>query len=97
MTPLPWGAVVLHSRNPTLRNTNLRTTERGQVTIPIALRRKHAIFPDTELAFVEEGDKIVLQINDQRTPGRRLVDHLAGSATTNITVDELMMLSRGER
>lgn len=74
----------------------MHITEKGQVTIPIAIRRKFAILPGTELEFVEDGNQIVLAIRDDRTPGQRLVDHLAGSATRKMTTDELMALTRGD-
>ena len=74
----------------------MHVTEKGQVTIPIAIRRKYVIGPDTEVEFVEDGGRIVLQIRDERTPGQRLVDHLAGSATSTMTTEDLMALTRGE-
>ncbi len=74
----------------------MHATKKGQVTIPLAIRRRFVILPETELEFVEERGKIVLVIKDDRTPGQRLVDHMSGSITTGMTTDELMALTRGE-
>jgi bifunctional DNA-binding transcriptional regulator/antitoxin component of YhaV-PrlF toxin-antitoxin module len=74
----------------------MHATERGQVTIPIAIRRRFAILPDTELDFVADGDQILLKILDERTPGERLIAHMRGKATGGMTTEEVMALTRGE-
>ena len=79
-----------------LENSYMRLSEKGQVTVPIAIRRKYVILPETEVEFVDDGSTIALVIKDERSPGQRLVDHLAGSATIPMTTDELMKLTRGE-
>jgi AbrB family looped-hinge helix DNA binding protein len=36
-------------------------TTKGQLVIPSRIRRKYAIHKGTQIAFVEEGDRIILQ------------------------------------
>ncbi|MBK7127155.1 MAG: AbrB/MazE/SpoVT family DNA-binding domain-containing protein [Dehalococcoidia bacterium] len=36
----------------------MHVTEKGQVTIPIAIRRKYVIGPETEVEFVEDGGRM---------------------------------------
>jgi AbrB family looped-hinge helix DNA binding protein len=36
-------------------------TTKGQLVIPSRLRRKYAIHKGTQIAFLEEGDRIILQ------------------------------------
>jgi bifunctional DNA-binding transcriptional regulator/antitoxin component of YhaV-PrlF toxin-antitoxin module len=78
------------------RSSYMRASVKGQVTIPVSIRRKYVILPDTELEFVEDGEKIILEIRDGRSPGQRLVEQLSGTATSLMTVDELMGLTRGD-
>lgn len=39
----------------------MRVTEKGQVTIPIALRKRYGLQPDVEVEFVEEENGIRIQ------------------------------------
>jgi len=79
----------------------MRVTSKGQVTIPIALREKFGIFPDTEVEFGERGNKITIEKAKPRkgklTRGERIVARAAGSATANLdlTTDQIMAWTRG--
>ncbi len=41
----------------------MRVTQKGQVTIPREIREKAGIFPETEVDFVFDGERIYLQKN----------------------------------
>ncbi len=41
-------------------------TAKGQVTIPVALRRKLGLRPGDHVAFVAEGDRVMLQREETR-------------------------------
>jgi AbrB family looped-hinge helix DNA binding protein len=41
--------------------TNATVTSKGQVVIPAELRKKYGIKAGTQLAFIEEGNMIILQ------------------------------------
>ena len=74
----------------------MRVTSKGQVTIPIEIRRKLGIGPDTELDFDLVGETI--RIRERLGAGSRgqlLVDQLRGKATRRITTDQILALTRG--
>ena len=75
----------------------MRTTSKGQVTIPIAVREKLKLKPHSNVEFVVEGKvAYVRKIAGQQTRGQRVVDLLRGRATVRMSTDEIMALTRGE-
>ena len=49
----------------------MRVTSKGQVTIPQAIRDKYGFLPETDVAFVEEGERVYLVKQPATTtPGR---------------------------
>lgn len=74
----------------------MRVTAKGQVTIPAAIRERFGLLPDTEVEFVVEGDTVRLTraepAGDSR--GRRIVARLRGRASTGMTTDEILALTR---
>ncbi|MBK6319124.1 MAG: AbrB/MazE/SpoVT family DNA-binding domain-containing protein [Dehalococcoidia bacterium] len=76
-----------------------QVTEKGQVTIPIEIRRKFGLRPQTEVEFVEEGGRIVLVRAKEGgvSRGRWIAEQLRGSATNRaLTTEQLMAMTRGE-
>ena len=78
----------------------MRVTSKGQVTIPIAIRRKYGITANSEVAFVESADGPVIRLvpAEGEDPGERVVRVLreAGRhADKGLTTDEIMRLTRG--
>ena len=77
----------------------MRVTSKGQITIPQAIRDKYGFLPETEVAFVEEGERVYLVKQPATTtPGRgqRLLAQLRGRATVRLTTEEILALTRGE-
>jgi len=80
----------------------MRVTTKGQVTIPLHVRKRLGIFPGTEVEFVLRGDSAALRKTDPKknggaSRGERLVALLAGSATDRrYTTDEILSMTRGE-
>ena len=77
----------------------MRVTSKGQVTIPQEIRDKYGFLPQTEVTFVEEGERVYLMKQpDTTTPGRgqRLIAYLRGRATVHMTTEEILALTRGE-
>lgn len=75
----------------------VRITTKGQVTIPQKLRAQYGLDPDTEVTF-EAMDRGVL-IRPARSRDEDLKRRLAratGSATTRMSTDEILQLTRGE-
>jgi AbrB family looped-hinge helix DNA binding protein len=77
----------------------MRVTSKGQVTIPIALREKTGIMPNTEVEFALEGNTILLR-KKPRTKGKKgkttpdWIRRMVGAATVKLTTDEIMKMTR---
>ena len=72
----------------------MKVTRKGQVTIPQALREKYGIAFDSEVDFVEEGNKIVLKKRGSRDRVLSRVRSARGFATIRMTTDEILRLTR---
>jgi AbrB family looped-hinge helix DNA binding protein len=75
-----------------------QVTEKGQVTIPVELRRKFGLLPHTEVEFVEEDGRVFLRPKPGgMNRGRWIAERLRGSRTDfTYTTDEIMAMTRGE-
>lgn len=76
----------------------MRITSKGQVTIPLAIRRAAGLLPNCEVNFKVEGKKVIL-LKAARQPhrGESLIQRLRGRGSVKMTTDEIMALTRGER
>lgn len=75
----------------------MKVTDKGQVTIPIAIRRKAGLLPNTDVEFVVSGRNVILRKSGKaRRRGGKLVAALRGRATRRLSTDEIMALTRGE-
>ena len=79
----------------------MRITSKGQITIPIAIREKAGILPDTELEVALRGDTVtikkVAKDGRRRSRGEEMVARARGTGSVNrhLTTDEIMALTRG--
>lgn len=74
----------------------MRLTSKGQVTIPLPIRRRLGLLPNTEVEFDVVGESVRIRKSAKQSRGRQIVEHLRGTATTGMTTDEIMALTRGE-
>ena len=77
----------------------MRITSKGQVTIPIDIRERLGLLPNTEVRFEVDGNAVRL-VRDERSPsgrGQRLVERMRGRATSGMSTEEIMALTRGDR
>ncbi len=75
----------------------MRITQKGQVTIPAAIRERLGLLPDTEVTFRVEGDHVVLENATARAQrGERVVARLRGRASQTMSTDEILALTRGD-
>jgi antitoxin PrlF len=73
----------------------MRITSKGQVTIPLAIRKKAGLWPNTEVTFtMSRGAVLLRKVTTGERRGRQLVEHLRGKATTRMSTDEIMALTR---
>lgn len=78
----------------------MRITSKGQVTIPIDIREKAGLLPNTEVDFDYDGTVVTLRRAEKpsgRTRGARLVAHLRKfRSKATMSTDEIMALTRSE-
>ncbi|MBI2779304.1 MAG: AbrB/MazE/SpoVT family DNA-binding domain-containing protein [Gammaproteobacteria bacterium] len=73
----------------------MHITSKGQVTIPIEIRNKLGLLPDTEVEFSIENNAVVLRkAGKASVRGKRLIQAMRGKATTRMSTDEIMALTR---
>ncbi|MEJ7848186.1 MAG: AbrB/MazE/SpoVT family DNA-binding domain-containing protein [Pyrinomonadaceae bacterium] len=79
----------------------MRVTTKGQVTIPIEIREKLGIFPNTEVDFIVRGNSAHLvkveADKHKKSRGAAIVERLSGTATDrSLSTDQIMALMRGD-
>ena len=75
----------------------MRITSKGQVTIPIEIRERLGLLPNTEVRFEVEGStvRIVREERSMHGRGPRLLERMRGRATSGMSTEEIMALTRG--
>ncbi len=73
----------------------VKITAKGQVTIPQAVRERLGLLPGTTVEFEVEGDtaRVVKLAGGGRGPS--LIERMRGTATSRLTTDQIMALTRG--
>ena len=79
----------------------MRITSKGQVTIPVEIREKLGLLPDSEVEFEVVGQTVRLRkVRRARGEGRRgksLVARLRGRGSVRMSTDEILALTRSSR
>jgi AbrB family looped-hinge helix DNA binding protein len=73
----------------------MRITSKGQVTIPQDIRERLGLLPYSEVEFELDGDSVRVR-KARHTTGRgaRIIDRARGTATTRLTTDAILALTR---
>ena len=74
----------------------MKVNAKGQVTIPLSLRRKTGITPGSEVEFFEEQGRLYIEKVDCAGRGEGLVARMRGRRTVTMSTDEILALTRGE-
>jgi AbrB family looped-hinge helix DNA binding protein len=75
----------------------MQITSKGQVTIPVEIRERLGMLPNTEVEFELVGDGVVIRkANGTRRRGRSVVARMRGRATVGLSTDEILAITRGE-
>ena len=75
----------------------MRITSKGQVTIPIEIREQAGLLPNTEVEFEFDGTVVLIRSSSKagrESRGSLLLRRLQGSATVQMTTDQIMALTR---
>jgi len=74
----------------------MRITSKGQVTIPIEIRERLGLLPDTEVEFEVSGNAArIRKAKRGAGRGRRLVEKMRGRGSVRLSTDEILRLTRG--
>lgn len=73
----------------------MKITTKGQVTIPVSIRERLGLLPNTEVEFAVSGEGVMLKkVRRSGQRGRRVVAHLRGKATAQLSTEEILALTR---
>lgn len=75
----------------------MKITTKGQVTIPIEVRERLGLLPDTEVRIRVRGNVAILEkITGPRTRrGTDIIERLRGRGSVKMTTDQILALTRG--
>ncbi len=71
-------------------------TEKGQVTIPLPIRKALGLYPATEVEFTLEGDHAVLRRKEQPELVSERLARYKGAADIGMTTEEILALTRSD-
>lgn len=76
----------------------MRITSKGQVTIPVEIRERLGLLPDSEVEFEVVGNAVHIRKarRAHRGRGTSLVASLRGRGGVRMTTDEILALTRGD-
>jgi len=79
----------------------MKITTKGQVTIPVEIRERLGLLPDTEVEFEVVGQTVRMRkVRRAKGKGRRgksIVQRLSGRGSVRMSTDEILALTRGDR
>ncbi len=73
----------------------MRVTSKGQVTIPIKIREKLGLLPNTEVEFSVHGNNAIIKRAANSPRDQNVLRTMRGRATESLSTDEIMALTRG--
>lgn len=76
----------------------MRITSKGQVTIPLAIREKLGLLPNTEVEFDIAGNTVrIRKLRARSRRGATLLSRMRGKGSVRMSTDQIMALTRGAR
>lgn len=74
----------------------MRLTQKGQVTIPLRLRKRYGLDPHTEIVFEETAGGVLIRPAPEAKSKRirKALKKARGSADAGLTTDEILRLTR---
>ena len=84
-----------------MRRNTMRITTKGQVTIPIGIRKKLGLLPNSEIELEIVGKAVrvrkVRGVKARRRRGKSIVQRLRGRGSVRMSTDAILALTRGKR
>jgi len=76
----------------------MRITSKGQVTIPLAIREKLGLLPNTEVEFDISGSTArIRKLRGRSRRGAALLARMRGKGSVRMSTDQIMALTRDDR
>jgi len=79
----------------------MRVTSKGQVTIPVEIRERLGLLPNSEVEFEVVGRAVrirkVRRAGGRGRRGKSLVAKLRGQGSVRMSTDEILSLTRSDR
>jgi AbrB family looped-hinge helix DNA binding protein len=73
----------------------MRISSKGQVTIPVAIREKLGLLPNTEVELAVVGNSVeIRKLGDSPQVREALIARMRGKGSVRMTTDELLALTR---
>ena len=73
----------------------MRITSKGQVTIPQEIREQLGLLPHSEVVFEIDGNAVrITKAQASTTRGDAMLARMRGTATSGLTTDEILALTR---
>ncbi len=73
----------------------MKITDKGQVTIPPAMRRKHGLLPRREVKFVDQPDGVLVVKAGKPSRGERVLAALMRGGKIKGNTESWLRLTRG--
>lgn len=77
----------------------MRITSKGQVTIPVEIRERLGLLPNSEVEFELDGNTARIRKSrgrGKRSRGQSIVNQLRGKSTAGMSTEQIMALTRGD-
>lgn len=76
----------------------MRITSKGQVTIPLAIREKLGLLPNTEVEFDIAGNTVrIRKLRGRSRRGATLLSRMRGKGSVRMSTDQILALTREDR
>jgi AbrB family looped-hinge helix DNA binding protein len=76
----------------------MRITSKGQVTIPLAIREKLGLLPNTEVEFEIAGNTVrIRKLRGRSRRGATLLSRMRGKGSVRMSTDQILALTREDR
>jgi len=74
----------------------VRITTKGQLTIPLAIRRKHGLLGECAVEFIDHADGVLVVRADRIRPGKRALATLMRGRKIKVRTGDWLRLTRGD-
>ncbi|HWF19788.1 MAG TPA: AbrB/MazE/SpoVT family DNA-binding domain-containing protein [Verrucomicrobiae bacterium] len=75
----------------------MKMTDKGEITIPAAMRRKHGLLPRSEVRLVDQPDGVLIVKAEKVSRGKRVLTTLLRGGRVKGTTETWLRSTRGTR